>query len=462
MQTLPLAWRLQDQWVLLVGGGDAALHKARLLRRAGARLRLVATSVLPELGDLLQDGDDWRQRGFQPGDLDGVLLAVVADDDAVALQVSEVARAQAKPLNVVDRPALSTVLFPALIDRDPLVISISTGGASPVLARWLRSRIESWLPARWGDATALFAEYRERVASRWPLLSQRRDFWERQLEGPAMEAVLAGRTDDARDALDQALADTDDRRAGEIYLVGAGPGDPDLLTFKALRLLQKADVVVYDRLVSPGVLELARRDADRIYVGKKRSDHVVPQEQINALLVALAREGKKVCRLKGGDPFIFGRGGEELAEAAAANLPIQVVPGITAASGCAAYAGIPLTHRDHAQSVRFLTGHRKENGRLDLPWEQLTDARETLVFYMGLLSLPDICAALVEAGRSAETPAAVVAQGTLPNQKVVVGNLTTLTEQVVAAQVEAPSLLIIGSVVSLHGTLNWFGELPQG
>ena len=461
MQYLPVSWRVAEQWVLLVGGGDIALRKARLLARAGARIRLVAPSIEPALAALVQAGDgELLARTFAPADLDGVQIAVAAtDEERVNRAVSEAAQARNIPVNVVDAPALCSFIFPAIVDRDPLLVSISTGGASPVLARWLRSRIESWLPARWGELASLMGSRRAALAKKLPVISARRLFWEQVLDGPVVEQSLAGRAEEAGALLDAAIekADADKLSQGEVYLVGAGPGDPDLLTFRALRLLQKADVVLYDRLVSPGVLELARRDADLIYVGKQRSDHVLPQEQINDLLVQYARAGKKVCRLKGGDPFIFGRGGEELERVVAEGIRFQVVPGITAASGCAAYAGIPLTHRDHAQSVRFVTGHRKENGELDLPWAALTTPRETLVFYMGLLSLPDISRELIRAGKPGETPAALISQGTLASQQVVVGTLASLPEQARDAALPAPTLLVIGEVVGLYPALRWFG-----
>ncbi|AJD48212.1 uroporphyrin-III C-methyltransferase [Isoalcanivorax pacificus W11-5] len=461
MQYLPVSWRVDGQWVLLVGGGEIALRKARLLARAGARLRVVAPEIEPALAELVdQTGGERLASVFEAAQLDGVQLALAAtDSDSVNRAVSEAAQARGIPVNVVDNPSLCTFIFPAIVDRDPLLVSISSGGASPVLARWLRSRIESWLPARWGELASLMGSRRKALAEKLPAVSARRLFWENVLDGPVVEQSLAGRSQEAGALLDKAIeqADAATLSEGEVYLVGAGPGDPDLLTFRALRLLQKADVVLYDRLVSPGVLELARRDAELVYVGKKRSEHVIPQNEINELLVQYARQGKKVCRLKGGDPFIFGRGGEEIERVVAEGIRFQVVPGITAASGCAAYAGIPLTHRDHAQSVRFVTGHRKENGELNLPWAALTTPNETLVFYMGLVSLPDISRGLIAAGKSPQTPAALVSQGTTADQQVVTGTLENLPALAAQAQLPAPTLLIIGDVVALHAQLNWFG-----
>ena len=461
MDYLPVSWRIKDQTVLLVGGGEIALRKARLLVRAGARLRLVSPEVVPELAALVEEsGGEILHQRFAEAQLDGVLLALAAtDDEAVNRHVSEAAQARGTPVNVVDNPPLCTFIFPAIVDRYPLLISITSGGAAPVAARWVRSRIESMLPARWGELAALMGSRRQRLAEKLPNISARRLFWEKIIDGPVAEKTLAGQTTQAGDMLDQAIEDADAERLtqGEVYLVGAGPGDPDLLTFRALRLLQKADIVLYDRLVSPGVLELARRDAELVYVGKKRSEHVLPQDEINQLLVRYASEGKKVCRLKGGDPFIFGRGGEELESVVAAGINFQVVPGVTAAAGCAAYAGIPLTHRDHAQSVRFVTGHRKENGELNLPWKEFLTPGETLVFYMGLVSLPDISAGLILAGRDPATPAAMISQGTQAEQQVVIGTLESLPAQAAAAQPVAPTLIIIGDVVGLYPRYSWFG-----
>jgi uroporphyrin-III C-methyltransferase/precorrin-2 dehydrogenase/sirohydrochlorin ferrochelatase len=359
----------------------------------------------------------------------------------------------------VDAPELCSVTFPAIIDRDPLLISISSGGTSPVLARWLRSRIESWLPARWGRVGALMGEFRRRLAERLPELGARRQFWEGMLDGPFVEKVLAGQESEARTMLERAVeqADRDSLAAGEVYLVGAGPGDPDLMTFRALRLLQKADIVLYDRLVSPEILELARRDAELVYVGKARAKHSLPQDNINDLLVHYARQGLKVCRLKGGDPFIFGRGGEELEKVAEAGIDFQVVPGITAASGCAAYAGIPLTHRDHAQSVRFVTGHRKA-GSTQLDWAGLITRDETLVFYMGLVSLPEISRELIAHGMRADMPAALVSRGTTDSQEVITATLEALPGAVASREVHAPTLIIVGEVAGLYPRYRWFGQ----
>ncbi|PKM22278.1 MAG: uroporphyrinogen-III C-methyltransferase [Gammaproteobacteria bacterium HGW-Gammaproteobacteria-14] len=460
MDYLPVAWRLRDQLALIVGGGEIALRKARLLARAGARLRVVSPEVEAELDALaVQSGGEVIVARYIAEHLHGVTLAIGATDDmSVNQQLHQDALHVGVPVNVVDNPPLCTFIFPAIVDRDPLLISISSGGASPVLARWARSKIETLLPTRLGELASLMGRFRKPLAAKLPQIGARRLFWEGLLDGALMETVLAGRTADAEQLLQAAVddADVETLSRGEVYLVGAGPGDPDLMTFRALRLLQKADVVLYDRLVGAGILELARRDADLVYVGKARDQHVVPQEDINNLLVHYARQGKKVCRLKGGDPFIFGRGGEELDSVVEAGIPFQVVPGVTAAAGCAAYAGIPLTHRDHAQSVRFVTGHRKDKS-VDLPWASLITPGETLVFYMGLVSLSQICQGLLGAGMDPNMPAAMVSRGTLADQQVLMGSLTTLPDIIAKAEVAAPSLLIIGTVVTLHPRYRWFG-----
>jgi uroporphyrin-III C-methyltransferase/precorrin-2 dehydrogenase/sirohydrochlorin ferrochelatase len=395
-------------------------------------------------------------RGYDRQDLQGCVLAIAAtDDEPLNATVSQHANALGVPVNVVDSPQLCSVIFPAIVDRSPLVVAVSSGGDAPVLARLIRARIETWIPAAYGQLAGLAKQFRAQVKARFANVQQRRVFWEEVFQGPIAEQALAGRTAEAERLLAEKLAGAAPKALGEVYLVGAGPGDPDLLTFRALRLMQQADVVLYDRLVAPAIIDLCRRDADRIYVGKQRADHAVPQEQINQQLVTLAKQGKRVLRLKGGDPFIFGRGGEEIEELAAHGVPFQVVPGITAASGCAAYAGIPLTHRDHAQSVRFVTGHLKD-GSCDLPWSELAAPAQTLVFYMGLVGLPVICQQLIAHGRSAETPAALVQQGTTSNQRVFTATLGTLAERIAQEDVQAPTLLIVGEVVQLREKLAWF------
>ena len=455
MQFLPLFHKLQDRPVLVVGGGEVALRKARLLAEVGACLRVVAPDVRRELQAMAGEQGVFR-RGYQSDDLQGVALVIAAtDDEPLNARISAEAQALGIPVNVVDAPALCSVIFPAIVDRSPLIVAVSSGGDAPVLARLIRAKIETWIPATYGQLANLGKRFRERVKQLFPDVQQRRVFWEDVFQGQIAESVFAGKLEEGERLLEARLAGAAPRALGEVYLVGAGPGDPDLLTFRALRLMQQADVVLYDRLVAPAIIDLCRRDAERIYVGKRRADHAVPQEQINQLLIDLAKQGKRVLRLKGGDPFIFGRGGEEIEQLAANGVPFQVVPGITAASGCAAYAGIPLTHRDHAQSVRFVTGHLKD-GSSNLPWQDLVSPGQTLVFYMGLVGLPGICAQLIAHGRSGATPAALVQQGTTQNQRVFTGTLATLPELVAAHEVHAPTLVIVGEVVTLRDKLAWF------
>lgn len=457
MDFLPVFLRLQGQNALVVGGGQVALRKVQMLLRSGAHVHLVAPDIGPEVRKLLSAAPHaLQERGFLDSDLDGVKLVIAATDDTVLNHhVFELASARNLPVNVVDQPELCSFIFPSIVDRSPLIVAVSSGGNAPVLARLLRARLETLIPSAYGSLVQLLGKYRELAKQRFGSIAQRMRFWENIVNGPVAELMMSGQQDRA----EQLLLETMERDAtlemqGEVYLVGAGPGDPDLLTFRALRLMQQADVVLYDRLVSQPIMNLCRQDAEKIHVGKQRSNHTMPQQNISRLLVELAQQGKRVLRLKGGDPFIFGRGGEEIEELAAARIPFQIVPGITSASGCAAYAGIPLTHRDHAQSVRFVTGHLKD-GSCDLDWEQLAQPAQTVVYYMGLVSLPQICEQLIAHGRAATTPIALVQQGTTPQQKVYTGTLATMPALIAAAEVQAPTLIIVGEVVSLHEKLKW-------
>ncbi|MFO7704215.1 MAG: siroheme synthase CysG [Halopseudomonas sp.] len=458
MEYLPLFHNLQGRWVLVVGGGEIALRKSRLLSESGAVLRVVAPQIETQLRALVeQGGGECVQRGYRPDDLAGVQLVIAAtDDEPLNARVSADAQARFLPVNAVDAPDLCTVIFPAIVDRSPLIIAVSSGSHAPVLARLTRARIETLFPHTYGKLAQLAKRFRSQVKAAFPQINQRRVFWENVFQGDIAERIFAGQDQAAEQLLASRLAEQSGQHyVGEVYLVGAGPGDPDLLTFRALRLMQQADVVLYDRLVPTAIIDLCRRDAERIYVGKARAEHAVPQEQINQLLVRLAKEGKRVLRLKGGDPFIFGRGGEEIEELAAHGIPFQVVPGITAANGCSAYAGIPLTHRDYAQSVRFVTGHLKD-GTTNLPWADLVAPGQTLVFYMGLVGLPDICQQLIKHGRAADTPMALIQQGTTANQKVLIGSLSSLPGLVANTEITPPTLLIVGEVVKLHSKLKWF------
>jgi uroporphyrin-III C-methyltransferase/precorrin-2 dehydrogenase/sirohydrochlorin ferrochelatase len=457
MDFLPIFLDVRDQPCLVVGGGEVAARKCALLLRAGARVTVRAPALSAAFdADLAAARIAHRPGNFRDEDLTGCAVVIAAtNDDAVNRAVAAVAKARRIPVNVVDQPALCSFILPSIIERAPLIVAISSGGASPVLARLLRARLESLIPAGYGRLAALAGAFRDRVKARLKP-AERRRFWERVLEGPIAELVFSGREGEARKALQDALDDT--RLAlggGEVSLVGAGPGDPDLLTFRALRLMQQADVVVYDRLVSQPILDLARLEAERIYAGKERAKHALPQEDINQLLVRLAREGKRVVRLKGGDPFIFGRGGEEIATLAAEGIPFQVVPGITAAAGCASYAGIPLTHREYSQSVVFVTGHLQD-GSMNLNWPALAQPRQTVVFYMGLLGVDILCRELAAHGLPGSTPAALIQQGTTPQQRVLAGTLDTLPGIVRQSGVRAPTLIIVGEVVKLRDRLKWF------
>ncbi len=462
MDFLPIFLDIRNRACLIVGGGSVAARKAMLIRRAGGNIMVIAPHPSREMQVLINSGSARHQaRPFEDEDLkDQVLVIAATDDAAVNRSVARLAKARNMPVNVADDPSAGTFVLSSVVDRSPVQIAISTGGASPVLTRELRARIETCIPAAYGRLAGLVKTFRQEIKHRLPNTTQRRRFWEQTLQGPVAEAVFAGREAAAREMLEASLDSVmDDAITGEVYLVGAGPGDPDLLTFRALRLMQQADVVVYDRLVSAPILELVRRGAQRIYAGKYPRGPSVAQEDINALLVRLAKAGQRVLRLKGGDPFVFGRGGEEIATLVDEGVSFQVVPGITAANGCAAYAGIPLTHRDYAQACIFVTGHRRE-GTNDLNWPMLAHEQQTLVFYMGLLGVDVICDRLIAHGLPASTPAAMIAQGTTPHQHVLIGDLATLPRLVADSNVRAPTLIIVGQVVRLHEKLRWF-KLPK-
>jgi len=460
MDYLPAFHDIRGRLCLVVGGGEVAARKAGVLREAGARLRVVAPEIEPELAGL--PGVEAVVARFAPHHLEGAVLVVAATSDReVNRQVSELAGERNVPVNVVDDPELCSFIMPSILDRSPLMVAFSSGGGSPVLTRLLRGVLETVIPQNYSRLAAFAVRFRELVKERVTNPPKRRIFWERVLDGAVAERVLAGDDSAAEAMLRQMLAGEDNTLTGEVYLVGAGPGDPDLLTFRAVRLMQKADVVVYDNLVAMAIVELTRRDAQRIFVGKQRANHTLRQEEINALLVRLAGEGKRVVRLKGGDPFIFGRGGEEIEALAAHDIPFQVVPGITAAAGVASYAGIPLTHRDHAQSCLFVTGHLKD-GTMNLDWDALARPNQTVVVYMGLHGLATLCGELVRHGMPATTPVAIVQQGTTQNQRVITGTLATLPAIAEREKPRAPTLTIVGGVVTLHDKLSWFHPRTVG
>ncbi len=448
---------LRGKPAVVVGGGAVAALKAETLLRSGARVTVIAPELCARLAELTVLGALRHEaKRFQPGDLVGAEITIAATDDpAVNESVSTAARALHIPVNVADNATLSSFIMPSLVDRSPVQIAISTGGASPVLARKLRAMIEAVVPTAFGRLAALAARFRPASKARDPDPDARRRFWEKVIDGPIAEMVLSGREREAVSALEKALGTPGEVPQGMVYLVGGGPGNPDLLTLRALRVMQNVDVVLYDHLVAPAIVDLVRRDAERIYVGKEQDNHTIRQDALNELMVKLARAGKRVLRLKGGDPFVFGRGGEEIETLAAHGIPFEVVPGITAATGAAAYAGIPLTHREYAQSCVFVTGHLKD-GSLDLAWDVLARPRQTLAIYMGVRGLALICAKLVEHGLRADTPAAAVEKATLPRQRVVAGTLATLPALVAGEGVKPPALLIVGEVVRLRGKLGWY------
>ena len=454
MDYLPIFCQLRDRHCLLVGGGDVAEGKARLLLDAGATLTVSA----PTFSEAFLD---WGRRGkvklmqlaFTPALLDNVWLVIAAtNNNEVNKQVYDSATRRRIFCNVVDTPALTSFIMPSIVDRSPLMIAVSSGGKAPVLARLMREKLETLLPLHLGKLAILAGTLRERVKNHYHSSGARRRFWEKLFTHDRLGQSLAN--DDyplAQTLTEQVFTDPIEDQ-GEVVLVGAGPGDAGLLTLKGLQQLQQADVVIYDRLVSDEIINLARRDAERIFVGKQSGYHSLPQEQINQLLSDKAGEGKRVVRLKGGDPLIFGRGGEELEHLHQAGIPFSVVPGITAASGCAAYSGIPLTHRDHSQGVRMITGHVKQDDSLD--WASLAGEKQTLVFYMGLTQAAHIQEKLLEQGLSDTTPEALIEKGTTKAQKVFTGQLAELAS--LAQQAASPSLMIIGNIVGLRDKLNWF------
>ncbi len=458
MQALPIFFNITNRHCVVIGGGDVATRKVIMLLKAHAAITLYSPEISTELAEMAKAGQiQYVQANFQEKHIENACLVIAAtDEEAVNIAVSASCKAQNIPVNVVDSPDLCTFTMGSIIERSPIVIAISSEGNAPVLARYIRTKIETMLPAAYGRIAAIAGEFREQVKMKFATTQLRRRFWEGVLQGPMVERILSGQEQAARDLLQNILNNSDaTANKGEVFLVGGGPGDPDLLTFRALRLMQQCDVCVYDKLVSPEVMELVRRDAELIYVGKSRDQHTMPQEEINDLLARLALEGKRVLRLKGGDPFIFGRGGEEIETLMQHGVPFQVVPGITAANGVSSYAGIPLTHRDYAQACLFITGHLKE-GNLDLDWVAMSRPRQTVVVYMGLVGLKQICEKLIEHGVPSTMPVAVVQQGTTQRQKVVTATLADVADKVIAAKIKAPSLTIIGEVVQLRDKLNWF------
>ena len=465
MKHLPIFLDIKDRPVLVVGGGELAARKVESVLKAEARITVVAEDLCQTLQDMAEKGSlEHQARAFDDGDIAGVDLVFVAtEDEDLNRRVSSLSQDAGVPVNVVDRIDLCTFIMPALIDRSPMLVAVSSGGDAPIIARVLKARLETFIPAGLGRLAEFAGACRDRVKDAIPEGPLRLRFWEHFIHGPIAEYILAGQEEAAGNILDETLASAgesgDITSRGEVYLVGSGPGDPDLLTFRALRLMQQADVVLHDRLVTDDIMELVRKDAERIFVGKRRGDHAMPQEEISQLMVRLAKEGKRVLRLKSGDPFVFGRGGEEIDVLSSEGIHFQVVPGVTAANGCAAYAGIPLTHRDHAQSCVFVTGHAKDD-QLDLDWPMLVRPSQTLVVYMGLDSLPMLTEKLIAHGADPKTPAAIVDNGTRPGQRVVTAPLEDLARRAREEDLPGPSIIIVGSVVTLRDRLSWFKPFP--
>jgi uroporphyrin-III C-methyltransferase/precorrin-2 dehydrogenase/sirohydrochlorin ferrochelatase len=456
---------LRGRPAVVVGGGDVASLKAETLLRSGASVTVIAPELCARLAELARlDALRHKARRFRPEDLAGAEVAIAATDDPeVNASVASAAKALRLPVNVVDDAALSSFIMPSVVDRPPLQIAISSAGASPVLARKLRSMIEALVPSAYGRLAALAGRFRAASKRRYPDPDAHRRFWEDVLDGPVAEMVLAGREQAAADALEKLVSGPAEAgaRRGMVSLVGAGPGNPDLLTLRALRVMQQAEVVLYDHLVAPAIVELARRDAERRYVGKQGDRHALEQDEINALMVRLAKEGRRVVRLKGGDPYIFGRGAEEIETLAAHGVDFEVVPGVTAANGMAAYAGIPLTHRDLAHSCVFVTGHVKD-GAIDLNWAALAQPKQTLVVYMGVRGLAQLCEQLVAHGLAPSTPAALVQDATLPGQRVVAATLAELPALAAAEGLRPPALAVVGEVVRLREKLAWYRPASLG
>lgn len=462
MDLFPVFLNIKGERCLVFGGGSVATRKVGLLLGCGAQVVVVAPELSETLaGEKASGSITHLAASFDRALLSGAALVIAATDDRGTNEaVSQAAKSLKIPVNVVDAPELCSFILPSIVDRSPMIVAVSTGGASPVLARLVRAKLETVLPATYSNLARLAGQLRERVKQKFTRPENRRIFWEKMLGGHFADLVLSGKIGEAQEHFESGLQGTEDTSPrGEVYLVGAGPGNPDLLTFRAMKLMQQADVVVHDHLVSPAIVELCRRDATRIYVGKERNNHALPQEEINALLVRLAKQGKRVLRLKGGDPFIFGRGGEEIETLSANDILFEIVPGITAAAGVASYAGIPLTHRDYAQACIFVTGHLKD-GTMNLDWAGLARPNQTVVFYMGLHGLPVLCQELIAHGLPGMTPAAIVQQGTTSRQRILIGDLTTLPALAEKAGLKPPTLIIVGEVVKLHEKLRWFD--PEG
>lgn len=460
MDHLPIFLDIRCKLVVVTGGGTLAARRVERALNAGAHVKVFAEELTDEFRPFLDHAAvTILSRRPELEDLKGAILAYGAEEDFPNdKRLHDLAKEAGVLANVADTMELCDFITPAILDRTPLVAAIASSGASPILARTIKAELESTIPATFGDLSKFLGQFRDEVAGHITDNTQRRRFWEDVTESAVGERVMAGDLAGAEAALREkltAFASGGGKPVGEVYLVGTGPGDPDLLTFRGLRLMQRADVVLYDRLIGPRIMSLVRRDAERIYVGKKKNEHTMSQDDISALLVRLALEGKRVLRLKGGDPFIFGRGGEEIEEIARHGIPFQVVPGVTAAAGCAAYAGIPLTHRDYAQTCVFVTGHAKD-GEVDLNWDALIQPHQTIAVYMGLAMIEALISAFVRRGMAPDMPVAVIDNGTRRAQRVITGTMTDITAKVAEAELKGPAIIIIGTVVTLRDRLAWF------
>ena len=465
MSYLPLFIETTGKKCLIVGGGKVASRKLIPILKAKMKVTLISPKVIEEIELNFHKNKNLKiiKRKFKPEDIEDQFLIIAATNEKTTNQkIAKLSKDNNILVNMAEDSLSGNTLIPSVVDRDPIKIAVSSGAASPILTRLVKTRLETVIPYSFSKLADIMMEYRDAVKKNFLKISDRRKFWEVFLDGPVSEMVLSGHIDKAKKALDESLKENKFlEKTGEVYLVGAGPGDPELLSFKALRLMQKADIVIYDRLVSRPIMNLIRQDTEKIYVGKQRADHAMPQENINQLLARLALEGKKVLRLKGGDPFIFGRGGEEIESLIKDDIPFQIVPGITAASGCASYAGIPLTHRDYSQACIFVTGHLRD-GTVNLNWEMLAHEKQTLIFYMGMHGSKIICKELIKHGLSDETPAALIVKGTTEDQEVIIGNLKNMPEIIMERKIVPPTLLIIGDVVKLHNKLKWFNPFHLG
>ena len=465
MSYLPLFIETTGKKCLIVGGGKVASRKLIPILKAKMKVTLISPEIIEEIELNFHENNNLKiiKRKFEPEDIKDQFLIIAATNEKTTNQkIAKLSKDNNILVNMAEDSLSGNTLIPSVVDRDPIKIAVSSGAASPILTRLVKTKLETVIPYSFSKLADIMMEYRDVVKKNFLKISDRRKFWEVFLDGPVSEMVLSGHIDKAKKALDESLKENKFlEKTGEVYLVGAGPGDPELLSFKALRLMQKADIVIYDRLVSRPIMNLIRQDAEKIYVGKQRADHAMPQENINQLLARLALEGKKVLRLKGGDPFIFGRGGEEIESLIKDDIPFQIVPGITAASGCASYAGIPLTHRDHSQACIFVTGHLRD-GTVNLNWEMLAHEKQTLIFYMGMHGSKIICEELIKHGLSDETPAALIVKGTTEDQEVIIGDLKNMPKIIMERKIVPPTLLIIGDVVKLHNKLKWFNPFHVG